>query len=211
MNQVFFGTIKSYEDLGLFLLDEGVEIETPKAKRQLLSVPGTDGLIDMTPGLGGDTRFENREITLTFVVANYESQWLDIFSDITTRIHGKRFHVSIEPDSDYYWNAFCTVDKHESERNKGTIVIKLDCDPYKYKEHTASLRSPGSTTCTAGRKSVVPTITNSAAVTVTYGSYTATLAAGTNKDTNIVFTEGDNTIMFTGSANVTITYDEGIL
>ena len=215
MNEVIFGSIYSYTDLGLMLSD--VDVSIPEAKRFLVDVPGRDGILDLTPSLTPKVKFNNRTITLTFVMADYQRRWLTLFSDIESYLHGKRFNVVIEPDTEYYWNAFCQVDKAKSNRNKGTIVVVLDADPYKYKtaltEYEVIPASIGkSQICVNDRMSVIPSFYATNACTLAFGNITKTLQAGNNSFVDIVFEQGNNEVILTGTVGtVTISYREGRL
>ncbi|MBQ9031869.1 MAG: hypothetical protein IJ106_10520 [Parasporobacterium sp.] len=215
MNQVYFGTVRSYTDLGLMLTD--VEISSPEPKRILADVPGMDGQLDLTFSLAKEVRFKNRKITLTFVKANYRNEWQQIFSTIYNRVHGRMFQVRIEPDLTRYWSAFCTVSKTKSNKKKGTFVIELDAYPYQYNVintvYEVIAASIGkSQICTNSRMPVQPQFLATEACTVSFGEITHTLAAQTPEVfTDIIFTEGSNEVILAGSGTVTITYREGTL
>ena len=213
MVSVLFGTINSYTDLGLFLYD--VEITDPVPKRELVSVPGRDGTLDLTYGLtGNEVAFENREMTLKFAMQDYENESESKFSEIYNQIHGRRFRVRFDNDPDWYWDAFCTMEKPKKNQNKLDITVKGDLYPYKHKDHVIEVTSTangGTVICHNSRQRVYPEITTSAAITVAFGSTTVSLAAGTHKNTAIRFSPGVNELTITGAANVIIKYSEGSL
>lgn len=212
MRQVHFGTVKSYEDLGLFLTD--VEISAPEPKRSSISVPGRDGKLVFS--LTDDTKFENRTITLTFALQNYRHEWHSIFTKVITALSGRNLEVMIEPDTSYYWEAFCTVDRAKSDSNKGEIVISLDVFPYKKKAqetvYTISAYYTGKTqVCVNSRQQVRPVFHATEVCTLAFGATTKTLEAGDNEFYDISFKEGENEIMITGTGTVTVRYREGTL
>ena len=61
------------------------------------------------------------------------------------------------------------------------------------------------------RKHVIPVITASAAMTVSYQSKTYDLAAGINKIYDLALGEEENLLIFTGSGSVSIEYRGGSL
>ena len=215
MNEVIFGNIYSYTDLGLMLSD--VEISVPETKRFLVDVPGRDGILDLTPALTPKVKFNNRTITLTFVVADYQRRWLTLFSGLESQLHGKRFNVVIQPDTGYFWDAFCQISKIKSDRNKGTVVVTLDADPYKYKtvltEYEVIPASIGrSQICVNDRMSVIPNFYATNVCTLAFGNITKTLQVGNNSFMDIVFEQGNNEVILTGTVGtVTISYREGRL
>lgn len=218
MVQVLFGSVRSYDDLGLILTD--VDIPVPEPKRTVVEVPGRDGVLDLTGALTSTVRYKNRKIKLTFTMADYQKRWISLFSEIVTQLHGRWFEAAISSDSGYYWDAFCTVDQAKCDRNKGTVVVALDAHPYKYRqtstEYTVIPATVGKlVTCSNSRMPVVPEFyATGSGVSVSFGDITHTLAASeTESFPDIVFEEGDNELIITGSAayTVTVRYREGKL
>ena len=215
MNQVIFGYLQSYTDLGLFLTD--VEIGTPEPKRTVVDIPGRNGSLDLTYALSGEISYKSRSIKLTFAMADYQHRWPVLFSQILAQLHGLQMRVQIEPDTDYYWDAFCAVNTVKSNKNLGTVVVELDAYPFKKKLLPTAYTVIGTTAgksqiCVCDRMPVVPTFQASTACTLAFGTITKTLAAGNNTFADIVFHEGDNEIIITGTgAEVTVSYREGRL
>lgn len=212
MNQVQFGDILSYDDLELFL--KNVDIEPPTAKRTLVDVPGRSGELDLSYGISEDTCFQNRDITLEFVMKNYKFQWQDLFANVLNRLHGRKFNVYIEPDTSYYWDAFCTVDQAKCDKNKGLVTIKLDANPFMYRDRivTATATQDGvPVTIPITRKTVVPTITSSANIVIEKDGVDYSFDAGTHKNEFLRLTEGANFLTIKGSGNVVIFYKDGSL
>ena len=212
MQQIIFGTIKSYDDMGLFLKD--LQKTSPEPKRNTVEVPGMDGTLDVTYGIGKEIRYKNRKITLEFVVNNYEYQWEEIFSEILNTLHGKRFHVYIEPDLQYYWDSFCSVNKVKSNRNKGTIVIDLDAKPYKCKD--IEMTVPGSISgreveLTLTRKPVVPEFVLVSSGTIEFNGETYTMDAGRHREPEIQMGAGTHQMTITSAGPVKIIYQDGSL
>ena len=133
----------------------------------------------------------------------------------------------------YYYAGRMTVSEYSRARTLGTFTISVNADPYKY-ELTASdedwlwdsfsfekgvirdykeLEVSGSLSINVPgtQRWVIPEITVSAAMTVSYGGKDYELKQGTNKIYDIVIKEGENVLMFTGTGTVTISYRGGIL
>jgi len=217
MNQVYFGTIESYTDLGLMLSE--VETGTPEPKRTVIEVPGMNGVLDPTRHIYQDIFYQNRNIRLTFAMANYQNKWMELFSGITSKIHGRYFQVRIEPDQDYYWDAFCTVDTEKSDKNKGIVVVSLDAFPFKRKMEETSYDVIASSVgrsqiCMNSRMKVVPSFyASDSGISVSFGDVVHELTAAVEMTfPDIMFAEGENEILVTGTAGtVTVTYREGSL
>lgn len=212
MNQVQFGTILSYDDLEMFL--SNVNIEPPTAKRTLVDVPGRSGELDLTYGISDDICYQNRKIIMEFVMKDYEFKWQTLFSYIMNRLHGRRFNVYLEPDTYWYWIAFCTVNQAKCDKNKGLVTIELDCDPFMYRDHQISVTATAlgvQVTIPITRKTVVPTITSSANIVITKDSVDYSFDAGTHKNEFLRLTEGINFLTVKGSGSVVISYKDGSL
>ena len=214
MRQVHFGNIDSWDDLGLFLPDDGYSNGIPEPKRLAVDVDGADGKLDLRYGLGGDTKFYNRTISLAFVMKDYEYQWDDIFSNLVTRLHGKEFRVLIDPETEYYWDAFCSVIVAKSDRNKGLVTIELDCDPYRHKDIelvTEALPDGETVTANVTRQVVVPEVTCENNIVIEFEDEQYSFDAGTHKNWGIRLTPGANTLLIKGTGAVTVKYRDGKL
>ena len=213
MVQVFFDNIRSYDDLGLFL--SKVSISAPESKRSKVSVPGRDGSLDMSYALSSDMKFENRELSIEFVMKDYGKDWVTDFSEIYNRIHGKRFRIVIGNDPEYYWEGFCEIDKAEDSVNKGTLKVICDVYPYKHRDmliEVTSTSSGVSAYCPCGRETVCPVVTTSGNITITpAGGSAVHFDAGTRQSRDLLLREGVNILTITGNANVTLKYVEGVL
>ena len=160
-------------------------------------------------------------------------KWPEVFSEILRNFHGREGKLIFDDDPMYYYGGRMTVSEYSRARTLGTFTISVNADPYKY-ELTASdedwlwdsfsfekgvirdykelevngslsLNVPGT------QRWVIPEITVSAAMTVSYDGKDYELKQGTNKIDDIVIKEWENVLMFTGTGTVTISYRGGIL
>ena len=160
-------------------------------------------------------------------------KWPEVFSEILRNFHGREGKLIFDDDPMYYYAGRMTVSEYARARTLGTFTISVNADPYKY-ELTASdedwlwdsfsfekgvirdykelevngslsLNVPGT------QRWVIPEITVSDAMMVSYGDKDYELKQGTNKIYDIVIKEGENMLMFTGTGTVTISYRGGIL
>lgn len=213
MVQAYFDNIRSHDDLGLFL--SSVSISVPEARRNIVTVPGRNGSLDLSYTLSGDMKFKNRTLTLQFALADYQKNWMRGFSEIYGRIHGRKFRIIIDNDPYYYWEGFCSVSKSEDSGNKGEIQVTCDVYPYKRRDVSISVASTAAgirVACPCGREPVCPEVTTTGNITITPDGGTAVhYDAGTHKYRDLMLTEGTNMLTITGSADVTLIYTEGEL
>lgn len=213
MKGIMFGDYHSYDDLDLVLNDK--ELEAPSPKTETIDIPGADGELDFTEFFG-EVKYENRKLTFNFTLMDTPSKFLTAFSNIQNAIHGKKLHITLDDDPDFYYVGRCTVDRWKADKNIGTITVEANCEPYKYKQTvttvTQSISSSGTISLTNLKKSVVPKISTDAAITIAWTGGSASLSAGNNQIIpELVLREGTTEITATGTANVTFTYQEGEL
>ena len=96
-----------------------------------------------------------------------------------------------------------------------TITLVINALPFRYKtEKTVFSRAiNGATTLTLNNESIdaTPTITVTAATTITFNGITAKLSAGTYEDARLALHRGVNNIEVSGTGTITIEYQEGAI
>lgn len=208
-------------------------VQPPVPKTIYQDVPGADGSLDLSTAIAGRIIYERRVITLNFGCGYPMDKWPEVFSEILRNFHGREGKLIFDDDPMYYYAGRMTVSEYSRARTLGTFTISVNADPYKY-ELTASdedwlwdsfsfekgvvrdyreLEVNGSLSLTVPgtQRWVIPEITVSASMTVSYEGKNHELKQGTNKIYDIVIKEGENMLMFTGTGTVTISYRGGIL
>lgn len=212
MNGIIFGDYHSYNDLQLILSQK--IIGTPLPKTETIDIPGGDGVLDLTE-FHGETKFNNRTLTFEFSTIVPQSQFMEVFSRVQDALHGKKMQIILEEDSEWYYVGRITVSEWKAEKSIGKLTIDCDCEPYKnnINETTVSKAVSGtaSVVLANSRKSVVPTITTNAQMTISFGTYSGTFSAGTFVIPELVLLEGNNTVTVTGTGNVSFSYRKGAL
>ena len=212
---VMFGNIHSYYDLNLILAPFVPAPATPKTV--YVDVDGADGSLDLTEA-HGEVKYKNREHTFVFTVNPLDEKPFDEkVTQVANALNGKKCKITIDRDSDYYWEGRCVVEKYAQDRNLKQISIKATVNPYKMKQKEtivsiALTAEEKEVVLKNGRKSVVPEITCTDDNTVVkFGSFEKKLSAGTHTILDIYFKEGANTLIVSGSGTITIKYREGEL
>lgn len=213
MNKVTFGTKNSYDDFGLILRPK--TRPKPSPKYEYVSIPARNGDLDMTEW-ADDVFYENLSYSLEFNVIDAMNTWDSKLRTITNYLHGKKMKVIFSDDPNYYYLGRVTVNNLSSDRNLGILSLDCNFEPYKYKNSittkTYTVSSGNTYTFTNGRMKVVPTLTLSAAMTLSFNGESYSLNAGTQKVLGIEFTEGENSIIVTtGSGTLKAEYQEGDL
>ncbi len=213
MKGVRFGNYHSYYEWGLILSEK--EIGSPKVKTKYVEVEGSDSVLDYTEYFG-DVKYENRTLSFVFAKANIiPDGFLALFSVVQDALQGKKMQIILDDDPSHYYLGRVSINEWKSNKNIGEIVIECDCEPYKYKvaETVISQAVTGSATITLNnsRKKVVPKITTSSQMTISFNGYTGTFSAGTFTIPELELVEGANTVNVTGTGNISFVYREGRL
>lgn len=208
-------------------------VQPPVPKTIYQDIPGADGSLDLSTAIAGRIIYERRAITLNFGCGYPMDKWPEVFSEVLQNFHGREGKLIFDDDPMYYYAGRMTVSEYSRARTLGTFTISVNADPYKY-ELTASdedwlwdpfsfekgiirdykeLEVTGSLSLAVPgtQRWVIPEITVSTAMTVSYEGKDYDLKQGTNKIYDIVIKEGENMLMFTGTGTVTISYRGGIL
>ena len=128
MNGVRFGAYHSYNDFHLILAKK--TIGTPSPKKEVIEIPGGDGVLDLTEFFGG-VKYGNRTLTFEFSTIRPQSEFMEIFSEVQNAIHGKRMAIAIDDDPEWVYVGRISVSEWKAEKAVGRLTIDCDCEPFK--------------------------------------------------------------------------------
>jgi len=213
VSDIRFGTKWAHADYGLIVAPYAIPL--PEPQMNFVEIPGRDGALDLSEAFG-TIRYADRIIPLTL----YARAPFDVLiSSLAADVHGRRMNVIFDRDPTYYYDARMTIE--DVERHWGYCELSLECrvKPYKLEQfETAITVLPTGTatvTLTNTRMPVVPSITVSAEMTLTFTiagvGYTINLAAGSHIVPSLVLTDGETKIDITGTGSITFTYRKGAL
>ena len=213
MSDIRFGTKWAHADYGLIVAPYAIPM--PEPQTNFVEIPGRDGALDLSEAFG-TIRYADRVIPLTlYACAPFDA----LISAFAADVHGRRMHVIFDRDPTYYYDARVTLE--DVERHVGYCELSLECraKPYKLEhfETTITILPAGNATATLTntRTPVVPTITVSGEMTLTFTiagvGYTINLAAGSHVVPSLVLMEGDTQVEITGTGSITFTYRKGAL
>lgn len=121
--------------------------------------------------------------------------------------------IVLDDDPEYYYVGRLEVSALSKNKNIGQISIECTCEPWKYKELptvvTQAVNGSASITLINSRKRVVPSITTTDSMTITFGGTSTIVNAGTFTIPTLELVEGNNTVTITGTGNITFIYQEG--
>ena len=209
---VTFGNKHSLHDMGLWLM-KYPDITPPVPKIKTVDVPGSDGALDLSRVLTGSMTYNRRTITMEFAIIKPRWMWPEIHSSVMDALHGMEMDIILDDDPEYSYTGTVSVSGYDPQKVTSAVTIRADVEPYKTRisvtRRSFSVSGSLETTITGGKKPVVPIITASSAMQMTFGGTTYTLASGENTLPGVVLREGGNALTFTGSGSVTLEYREG--
>lgn len=232
MTGVRFGTKHSYSDWGLILA--GKSVGYPEPKTQEVDNPAKDGVDDLTESIG-TVKFGTRTLSFTFNMIGEKAEWNNRMLSIANYIHGAKLPVVLDEDDDYYYFGKVTINEFQTVPGKGTVVINVVAEPYKYelssrgaswlwdsfsledgviKIYEYNVNGSLSINLQGGKKVVCPTISTTENLTIIHNNVTYHMIAGaTKKMLDIELKEGDNYIVLQTETNavVNIDYESGWL
>lgn len=212
MYGVTFGDKHSYDDYDLILTEYDTGIPAPK--RNLIDVPGRNGILDLTEILTPSLTYENRQLQFVFVGKKDPEDFEVAAQEIWNDLHGKDLQVIIDTDPDHYYEGFVEIGAITfSERQKMMVTVTVDAYPYKLavEETELTLTGSGTVNCTNDSMPVIPEFENTAEAQIIFNDIHATLAPGTHKVMNIVLEKGSNQIEIATSGTTEIRYRQGRL
>lgn len=104
----------------------------PEVRTNFVTIPGRSGSLDLTEALTGGIVYEDRELEIEFIVLDQEMNWMDVYQDVVSKIHGKRMKIRLVDDPEYYYMGRVTVGEFTSNSDYSSISITCQLEPYKY-------------------------------------------------------------------------------
>ena len=213
MSDIRFGTKWAHADYGLLVAPYAIPM--PEPQTNFVEIPGRDGALDLSEAFG-TVRYADRVIPLTlYCRAPFDT----LISAFAADVHGRRMNVIFDRDPTFYYDARITIE--DVERHWGYCELSLECrtKPYKLEQFETAITvlptGSATVTLTNTRMPVVPIITTSAVMTLTFSIggvvYTINLSTGSHIVPSFVLIEGDTEIGITGTGRITFTYRKGAL
>lgn len=209
MKGVRFGNYHSYDDFNLILSQK--TIGTPSPKTETIDIPGGDGVLDLTEFFG-EVKYNNRPLSFEFSTMVPKVEFMDLFSKVQNAIHGQKMQIVLDDDNEWFYAGRITVSEWKADKNIGKLTIDCDCEPYKSKLTntvvTVEVNGATSVILTNSKKIVVPTITITGEVELTFGTNFYTLGPGLYDLPAVQLVNGENTILLDGTGTASFSYLE---
>jgi phage-related protein len=216
---VQFGEYRTADDWNLTMNEKTIAPPTPKTN--YVSVPGRDGDLDFTAALNGVVHYQSRAASFVFIATEgTHAERVELITKIIGALHGKQLKIiDLDDYPDHYMTGRLSVVDVESNNAYSVIKINAVCDPWRYANHdtvkkvTVSNSTRVVLLSNRGYKFINPTVTvegSGSSVTLTYGTTSKLLTAGSYKFPDFRFSPGVNSITVSGTGDVTISFREAI-
>lgn len=149
-HSITIGDKNTWDDWHL-IPTERPSVAPPGIKTEYIDIPGADGSLDYSEALSGIKK-TNREGSWQFIVANDnisiigvksvgQQKWYDVYSAILSYIQGKKFHVILDDDPEYFYIGRLYLEEWSSgDQMYSTITINYNFEPYKYPIDTTATK-----------------------------------------------------------------------
>ena len=111
-------------------------VTLPPINEKQVSVPGRNGVIDLTEYLTGNPTYGNRKGAWEFyVMHDLWSSWDKAYSTITKYCHGKYRNIVLEDEPGFEYEGKLKV-SWRTQKDYSIIIIEYDLDPFKMNSET---------------------------------------------------------------------------
>ena len=191
-------------------------IEFPQLQTETVTVPGSDGITDLSTALtGGDIKYKNRKITIDFTMLNEWGQLMKPLAEIADAVHGQALPVVFDEDQGFYYFGRCSMGKPTIDNVIAKFSITVDAEPYKMRNLETLVITPVNGVTIASyvnmRKWVTPRFIVDKELQLTCGKIQATLLPGENVVPGLMFKGGENIVKYSSAelCTVKVVYREG--
>lgn len=204
------GPYHTFSDWALIL--GRIDLQTPTPKTHKIEIEGADSALDQSEFFG-EVKYNDFTQPFPFTMIGPQEEYTARHDAIKNAIHGKKLRIILDDTPGFFYLGRVSVGSLAKEKGYATFEIVADCEPYKYKLNqttvSKAITGSGSVTLTNSRKRAVPTITASAAFTLTFGQHTWSITAGSYTLPELELVEGVNTVNVTGTGTISFTWQEG--
>ncbi|MCM1193331.1 MAG: hypothetical protein NC123_16475 [Butyrivibrio sp.] len=184
-------------------------VGTPAAKVKEIEVPGMDGVLDITESLG-EVKYNSRQIKFKFTSTNGIR-----INELINTLHGKRKKIILDRDEAFYYMGRIEAADPVVNGRLTSVEITARCEPYKYKihvtRHKEDVAGASNIVLLNEKMQVIPRITLTAQMKVSFEGRTYLLPAGEYTVAEIVLKQGYNRFRVEGTGTILFQYQEGAL
>jgi len=129
-HSITIGTKNSWTDWHLIPTSRPI-VSLPPINEKQVSIPGRNGVLDLTEYLTGSPTYSNRKGTWEFyIVLDSWQSWELALYKISAYCHGKSRNVVLEDEPGYQYTGKLKV-AWRPQKDYSVVVIEYDLDPFK--------------------------------------------------------------------------------
>ena len=126
MSHIIFG---SFDTTGKFIIAP-YEIPMPKVQTNYVSIPGRNGMLDLSESYGS-VKYRDRNIAITmYAVGDYDA----VVSELVNTVHGKSMNITFSKDSSFFYVGRVDVSGIAKHNGYCQITVSVNAEPYKRKQ-----------------------------------------------------------------------------
>lgn len=197
-----------------WLCDLPDDISIPAVRTNYIEIPGRNGELDLTE-IDGNLYYEDVDFTLQLQkICRTSQQVFDAVRQIANLFSGQRVKIFLNEDT-YYYDARVDVNDFSKEGLKLVCDINVKAFPFRLQNEPTNVEVQLSSTeqtitLENGTMQVVPTISSTDGATITYGTATYSVSAGSGLTIpSFVLQQGNNEVRVSGTGTLTFTYTRG--
>lgn len=130
-HSVYFGSYNTWDTWHLVPSSRPTP-SIPEVRTNFVEVPGMNGSLDLTEALAGTIFYNDRELETDFILVDQSMNWIDVYTDVVDKLHGKRMKIKLVDDPDWYYMGRVTVSEFASNSDYSSISISCTMEPFKY-------------------------------------------------------------------------------
>lgn len=191
---------------------------TAEPKTNYVSVEGRDGDLDMTQALTNEVKFNNRTDAYGFdVLEGKRDERQRTIDKVVGYLHGQKRKIILPDYPLHYSIGRIKITTAKNYGAYGEILMEANCEPWMYsiQETVRSIEVSGREVempCdNSGVKTVMPEITVTGSITITFGDFQTTLQTGTYKLLELTFKTGIHILKVNGTGTLELRWREAIL
>lgn len=212
MNGVQFDDMHTIKDWDLLMTSKN--IADPTVVTKYVQIEGRNGLLDLT-GANDEVVYSNRVLTFNFDMFQDPDDWWNLKSKISSYLHGKRRKITLDVDSDFYYEGRCQISSFTNDTTVAHISITCDCEPYKMKKHETIIQKnvkPGDSFFLQNlSKKVMPIVESTGNIVFKFENTQFSISEHLESP-DFMLKEGNNKIdIISGTGTLKFTYREGII
>lgn len=216
--KIIFGTYDTAQE-GAWTVAR-LELTSPAFQTNLVQVPGRSGPLDLSAVLtDGEPVYNSRNLTV--VLENSDdnrSAREHRIRDMIAQLDGFQKQIWLPDDAEHYLQGRLHVVRNYNDLAHCAVTVTAVCDPWLYNNEetvynlTATAQAQNATIVNTGRRTVVPVLEiTGGSVSLTYGTNTWALSAGTYQLPDLILRTGEHQLTYSGTGSAKLTYREAVL